>query len=283
MNMTGIPGFKIGGHHSNEYGLFLIQKQIEIVPESRDIEQVIYGLPGLYDYRTEHAQRMITLTLAFYDETRAKMIQNAHNFAALINPMIGYQPMIFDDEPDKFYSVKYTSSGNGAQYPLMTFDHLVGDIQLGFKCDDPFIYSTSSQDQEWEAPYNGQTTLQNNGSQSCPLLITLRAPGSTGTETEYTGTGVGTTNPGSAGEVTQTAGITLTINGVSVTYAGSIGPSDEVVIDTKKFIVTKNGQNDLANWSGDFPQLDPGINTVAETDTAGAGVDVEFQYTERWL
>lgn len=266
------PGFTFGGHHISEFGLYLVQKQIEILPETRDIEQVIYGRPGVYDYRTELDKRMITVSLAAVANTRAELLSAMHAFAALLDPAKGYQQLIFDDEPDKYYLAKFTSQGS---QPYLTFQKLIGQIQISFKCADPFIYSTTPQHIQWDAPYQGQTTLTNNGTASCPVRITIKMP--TNPSIEYPSTGLGTTN------LNQLSGVTLTINGVSVTYTGTIGPNDTVVIDTGNYTVTLNGQNALQYWQGDFPQLAPGPNTVTEYDTMGMGASITFDYTERWL
>lgn len=272
---TTLPGFTFGGHHISEFGLYLAQKQIEILPESRDIEQVIYGRPGVYDYRTEYDKRMVSVSLAAIGNTRADLLSAMHAFAALLDPAKGYQQLIFDDEPDRYYLAKFTSSGNGAQQPFLTFQKLMGQIQIGFKCADPFIYSTTSQHIQWDAPYQGQTTLINNGSVACPVVITIRMPNNP--SLQFPSTGLGTTN------LNEISDVTLTINGVSVTYAGTIGPNDTVVIDTGNYTVTLNGQNALQYWQGDFPQLAPGSNTVTEFDIMGVGASVTFDYTERWL
>ncbi|GMA49315.1 hypothetical protein GCM10025857_06720 [Alicyclobacillus contaminans] len=276
-----LPGFSFGGAHTNDFGLYLVQKQIELVPESRDIEQVIYGRPGVYDYRTEYDKRYVSVTLATVGDTRADLLSALHAFAASIDPSKGYQQLIFDDEPDKYYLAKYTSTGNGAQQPFLTFQKLIGQVQIGFKCADPFIYSTTPQRIEWEAPYQGQTVLTNNGTASCPVKITIQSPATS--STEFEASGLGATSLGAAGGASQTAGVTLTISGVPVTYTGNIGPGDTVAIDTGNYTVTLNGQNALQYWQGDFPQLSPGANTVTEFDTMGAGAAVTFDYTERWL
>lgn len=195
--------------------------------------------------------------------------------ASWLDPRAGTQQLVLDSELDKFYLVRCSGTSEVEMVARQ------GKFTVPFLASDPFAYAIEEKRIEWEAPYQGQTSLANNGTAACPLVITLKAPGSA--STEYAATGLGVTNYGAAGGESTTAGVTLTIGGVSVTYTGNIGAGDIVVIDTGHYTVTLNGENALQYWQGDFPQLQPGQNTVTEMDTAGAGVNVTFQYRERWI
>lgn len=272
--LTGVPGLSIGGVHTGDYGLYLNKKTIDLLPKSRDIEQTIYGRPGRYDYGTELGQRFVKTNFTMIGSDRPDLVDNLKQFAAVVDPRKGYQKIIFDDDPNHFIWGKYTSQASPSVDYMMTH----GKFALTFKCDDPFFYAVDSRSVNWSAPYNGQTTVTNNGSVACPVTITLKAPGDT--SESYAAAGIGTTNYGSG---TKTSNVKITINGVSVTYTGEISGSDVVKIDTKEFTVTKNGVNDIAHWSGDFPDLAAGSNTITETDEMGVGASVTFDFTERWI
>lgn len=270
------PGFTFGGQPSSDFGIYMNKKQIDLLPKSRDIEQVIYGRAGQYDYGTELDQRWITLTLTMMGTDRTDLLSKMRSFAALLDPRKGYQQLIFDDDPTRYYSAKYSSQTE----PQVDLIMNIAQFQLTLKCDDPFIYSTTAREDWWAAPLNGQTVLTNNGSVECPLVIQIQAP----SNAQPPGSaGLGTTGGGTSSGASSTSGVTITINGVSVTYAGEISGSDIVEIDTGNYTVTLNGQNALQYWSGDFPILQPGDNTVIETDRAGVGANITFTFRERWI
>jgi predicted phage tail component-like protein len=271
---TGIPGFTFGGVHSSNFGIFMQTKKYHVLPQTRDIEQVIYGRPGVYDVKTEHGNRLITLDLVVVGNDRTDCINNIHAFSAAINPMNGYQQLIFDDDPDFYYMAKYTSSG---QQPEVTYSMNTGAFTVQFKCDSPFKYAVTPQNEWWPAPYQGTVTLTNNGNQPCPVQIQIQPPSAAQPPGSA---GLGTTGGNGANSVT---GVTITINGDTVTYTGEITGNDVVVIDTGNFTVTKNGQNALQYWEGDFPQLQPGQNTVTEHDQSGVGANITFIYDEIYL
>lgn len=251
----GVPGFSLGGVHSSEFGIYLVQKQIELVPESRDYELQIYGRPGQYDFGSNLDRRMIVLQLtALSDISRQDLIDGLRQLAAQINPMKGYQQLIFDDEPDKYYLSKYTSNGNGAQQPLLTYEQLMGHAQIGFKCDDPFAYATIPKTPSWATVAGAGKTLFNQGTAETPVVLTL------------------TTN-------TVVSNVQIGINGIYAIYNGTINPGDTVVIDTGEMTYQKNGVNAIQYWSGDFPKLQPGQNTI----DCNVALNLALSYRERWL
>jgi len=57
---------------------------------------------------------------------------------------------------------------------------------------------------------------------------------------------------------------------LTMVYAGSLGAGETLEIDTDNFTVEKAGVSDLAHFSGDFPTIGPGTNTITYTDSAGS-------------
>lgn len=77
--------------------------------------------------------------------------------------------------------------------------------------------------------------------------------------------------------------VKIEIGSEYITFNSDINPSDEVIIDTKDFSMTKNAMNALAYWEGDFPSISPGENIIKVTDTNNSGALVIFEFNERWL
>lgn len=280
MIVTGLmpnqaPGFTFAGHHSGEYNVWLARSNFHLMPPTRDRFASLVGRPGDLDLGFDYDARSISLECVIHAESEQELRQRAREVASWLDPRAGAQQLILDSEPDKYYMARCSGT---SEVEIVARQ---GRFTVPFRASDPFAYAVQAKQIEWEAPYGGQTSLQNDGTADCPLVITLVAPASA--STAFEATGLGATNLGAAGGAPQTAGVTLTIGGISVTYTGTIGPGDTVIIDTGNFTVTKNGANALQYWQGDFPVLRPGANMVTETDTAGAGVSVTFQYRERWL
>lgn len=280
MIVTGLmpnqaPGFTFAGHHSGEYNVWLARSNFHLMPPTRDRFASLVGRPGDLDLGFDYDARSISLECVIHAESEQELRQRAREVASWLDPRAGAQQLILDSEPDKYYMARCSGT---SEVEIVARQ---GRFTVPFRASDPFAYAVEAKQIEWDAPYGGQTSLQNAGSAPCPLVITLKAPSAA--STEYAATGLGVTNYGAAGGAPQTAGVTLSIDGVSVTYTGNIGPGDTVVIDTGNYTVTLNGQNALQYWQGDFPQLQPGENIVAEFDTLGAGTSVTFEYRERWL
>lgn len=256
--LAGVPGFLIGGVHSSEFGIYLAKKYIGFLPDTRDYELTIFGQDGVKDYETQLDKRKIPLTLKMLGESRKDLIDNLDRFAALLDPRKGYQPLIFDDDPTRFRSVKYSSGINDS-----TIDYIInqGAFVLGLKATDPFKYSLKQQTITWSTQANGTTQILNNGLAETPPVIQVR------------------TRNG----VTLPSGLTITINGVAITYKGEITSGDVIEMDIKGKDVLKNGALSNRYWEGDFPLLKAGVNTIVETDIGNVGADLTFIFTERWM
>jgi predicted phage tail component-like protein len=254
--IDGVPGFSIGDVHSSEFGIYLVSKSIGLLPKTRDYELTIYGKDGVTDFGTQLDQRPINLVLKIQGEDRADLIQNMSDFAALIDPRKGYQQLIFDDDPARYFLAKYTSANTD---PSVNYVINQSQLSLGFKATDPFIYSVEEKSPNFTTVSGQEFTLLNDGTEEIPPIITIKTP------------------------VTLPQGATITINGVSIMYKGEITENDVIEMDTKNITVTKNGVNSMRYWDGDFPTLLPGINTIVETDSSALGANVTFTFQERWL
>jgi len=56
----------------------------------------------------------------------------------------------------------------------------------------------------------------------------------------------------------------------SFTYSGSLAAGKVLVIDSNDLTVENDGTNDLAHFTGDFPCIFPGANTITYTDSEGS-------------
>jgi phage-related protein len=56
----------------------------------------------------------------------------------------------------------------------------------------------------------------------------------------------------------------------TLTYTGTLAAGKTLVIDGNDLTVENDGTNDLAHFTGDFPYIFPGTNTITYTDSAGS-------------
>lgn len=68
----------------------------------------------------------------------------------------------------------------------------------------------------------------------------------------------------------------------SITVNGPFAPGDQIIIDSTKFRVSKNGT--IIGYDGDVFDVNPGTNTITYTDNAsGRNVLIRVSYRDRYL
>ena len=60
------------------------------------------------------------------------------------------------------------------------------------------------------------------------------------------------------------------IDSWTITFTGTLAAGKTVCINTRDFTVTNDGDNAIADFSGDFPTMFPGTNWVIYTDEEGS-------------
>lgn len=71
-----------------------------------------------------------------------------------------------------------------------------------------------------------------------------------------------------------------TATGEVIEWSGDLTPGDVVVIDSQRYLVTKNGAGDMSSVDGSFPRLLPGVNLLSLSGFSG---DLQIDYTERYV
>lgn len=169
-----IPGFSLNGRHSSEFGILLSAKKTVLLPETRDIEQVVIGRPGVLDYRTEHGKRAFSLDLTFVGNTRAEILANVHAFAVVADPTQGYVPLIFDDEPDRYWLVKVTGTSEIQWQPALAL------VTVTLKMTDPYAYALDLVQQQMIIASSPQDSIiENAGNVATPVQLVIKNQGTT--------------------------------------------------------------------------------------------------------
>lgn len=132
-------GFTLGSKTASELNIELLRStQRRILPDTRDIVLTIPGRPGAYDFGGEFGPRLIELECVFLGAASSAELQTlARNLATHLIDIYGKPKtlkLVFDDEPDKYYTVRYSGS--------LPLEHLVvtGRFTLPLVAYDPFAY-----------------------------------------------------------------------------------------------------------------------------------------------
>ena len=261
-------GFTYDGHHSDEYGVYLRAKPMDLVSQSRSTEFAIPGRPGRKVVRTEADVRTVKLQLDFTNRdnqegTSASIMANLEALAALIDPEKGDRALTFDDRPGR----KLMAQLEGQNEVVRQILHGTGEITM--RATAPPYWLGNPRTVSWSTTASGQSmVLMNAGTKETPFKVTVRARALSG------GAAVGV---GASPQFWL-----LTVAGKSVGFNGALTLTDVLEVDTGALTVTLNGQNALNRWTGGFPKLPPGAVTLRQTGyTYGAihSFDLDERYT----
>ncbi len=211
-------------------GVFVTKdSRYELLPSTRDISEEIAGIHGELDFGTEFKARTLELTVALINdndcETDTPMTREELKrlYAKYLDPTKGYRNLVFSDDVNKTYQVKYSGRIDFTQYPNWF------EFTIPFKMANPFIIGSIEKTQI------GSGILVNDGTYETGILIEINGP---------------VTNP------------SLTISGDILSYNGTIFGGQVLSIDTEKKIVKIGNENAVSNYNGAFPLLPPGKTSI---------------------
>lgn len=200
--------------------------RFDLIPATRDSAEEIPGRHGEYDFGTELKTRLLELDIA--SDEGLSPLEKSHLQRLLsmyLDPTKGYKTLIFSDDIEKTYKVKYSGKIDLTEHATWL------KAVLPFKTDDSYIESS------FDSMLNGSGTLTNNGTAETGLIIEISGPA---------------TNP------------SLTIGGEVLKYTGTIGSGQKLTIDTDLETAKVGNANAMAGYNEAFPLLYPGsVNVVA--------------------
>lgn len=216
--------------------------RVELLPRTRDYTESVPLVDGEYDAGTGLDSRILELHCVIdiapelRDAFKRKLVQ-------YFTPKNGPQPLVFSDDLDKVYYIKYSGQMDSIQYP-----HAL-DFTVPLKMSDPYIKSTTVK------THVGNGVITNSGNIECPIIINVTGP---------------TSQP-----------VTITVGDQSITYNATLSDVQTLIIDTDKMTAKVAGGNVLKDINGDFIQLRLGDNDVNITGVSPQNVTIE--YTEQWI
>lgn len=224
--------------------LILRDSRYDIIPETQDIVEIVPGKHGEIYFKSKLRPRVIELHIVSPEfNTEAEKEEWKRLVAKHLQPIRQGKSLVFENDIDKTYQVKYAGSIDLNQYWNWT------DFVIPLKSSVPYVLGT------FQKSLVGSGTAENNGNHETPMLITIYA---------------------NSGDVVTPS---FTVGDKTVTYNSTIPNGSVLSIDTEKMTVELDGENATANYEGGFPKFQPGENTVT---VSGDGV-FTFYWYDRWV
>jgi len=204
-------------------GVIVLRGKEDLLPDSKLYREEIPGRQGSINLGRSFKPRVFELKVAnSTDPSTREKLKRA--LAGWLNPLNGPKPLVFAEDLEKTFYVKYAGRIDLDQWPNWM------EITIPFKAGNPYAIGS------FEQVHTGSGTIANEGNVATSLIIELAGSA---------------TNP------------SVTVGDSVLTWTGTIPSGQTLLIDTGKMKVTLNGQNALGNYSGGFPKLQPGQTSVS--------------------
>lgn len=255
-----------------DFGLFALKGHGHpMMPTFENKTKAIPGKSGLWNFGAEIGEKVHTLPIGIIENDRIELQRKLNDFAAFLFDSYGKPKLlklIYDYEPDKFYTVRLAES--------ITPDRITrtdAEIETVFLSEDPYKYSTVYSDEiTWgsETITFGSFYLLGHENPSADMVIT--AAGDVGVTVIGQVIKPIITITGSA------TNLVITANDKNITV-GTF--TDKTwVIECDKYISYLNGTETMIDM-GNFV-LTTGDNTVSFAGT-GINITVEIRFRDKWL
>lgn len=201
--------------------------RLELLPATRDYTEEIPGRHGEIDFGTELKPRVLELQVNTQEGMPVDKAKLQRLFAKYLDPTKGAKTLIFANDVEKTYKVKYSGQIDITEYANWF------RFVIPFKMSESFIVAS------FEKSLTGSGALVNDGTADTGLIIEIAGSA---------------TNP------------SVRIGNETLTYTGTIPSDQKLVIDTEKQTAKIGSNNALANFNGVFPLLSPGETSVVTSN-----------------
>ncbi|HDR7801303.1 TPA: phage tail family protein [Bacillus tropicus] len=264
----------IDGKTLNELGLALLPgHEHSAAPSTRDYTVTIPGVPGAYDFGADLEARPFTLPLLIKPQPSQYLLslKIREVMKTFFDPYGKPKTvkLIFNYEPDKYYKVRYSGNLDTTRYKTMA------NFVFPLTAYDPFAYSVlnTAEDVLWgsDIPFLSEIPFSITDYMyevTAPITLKIKNPGSLVVRPVIRITGSAST-------------MALTANGKSF----SVGPFPEgatLLIDSKHYVVTRDGQNYISKMKGDFLELMPDTNSIRISGT-DLNFKISFEFNAKYM
>ncbi len=209
--------------------LVLGDSRYDTFPALKEYSAQLPGRHGEINFGSKLGNGLLELRVASLDGMSPEIKEEfKRQCARYLNPVHGAKNLVFADDLEKTYSVKYAGKIDPTQYA----DWM--EFTIPFKMSDSYITGS------FEKKHSGSGTLVNDGNEETPLLIEI------------------------AGDIIDPL---VTIGTQTISYTGAIQEGQTLIVDTENMTAELDGENVIDNVSGDLPfMLQPG-NTPVNADS----------------
>ena len=239
----------LDGQTERDFGLIPLQSHIHPINTGIQHKTIkIPGMTGVHDIRTELAPKYFEFEFAIKEQDETMVQAKLNEFVTFLCDDVGHPrdiELIFDYEPDKYYTVKLNNSIDPER--IRGFSR----FSVSFVASDPYKYSTSSK------IINMDNVAYNGGNCKATGTITIQIT-----------------------EPVDHIQVTLLNTGEFLYIDDNFDAGDIVVIDLEKEYVTKNDYSAMPNLylESDFFEIPVGEFEIAISN--GNGI---LEFRERWL
>lgn len=261
----------LGGKRAAElYLSILIDSQEPALPATRDRTLEVPGMHGLYDFGADLAPRLFELECAIIQPNAYFLQRAVRALAAHLMDGDGRPrtlELIFDEEPDKVYFVRYA----GAVSIQKRIG--IGKFTLPFIAYDPFAYSIfNANDVNVDTPVlvDSDITVDAN------YDFLVRFP------TQLTVDNFGSVNVRPIVEINGSfSTLSLTLGGITLNYTASLN-NELLILDFAKYTARIGAVNMIGHTNGRFGHLPVGTSKV-NVEGSNLNVKIGFRFKAKYM
>lgn len=250
-------GMTYDDQYSIDKGFHVTDVGRPVLPPIKSSTKSVLDSHGVYYFGSQYDAVEIPVEMAWKGKTANKTQEIKRGIAAWLQPK-GLKKLIFDDEPDRYYSAVVTGDSDVENLAR------IGQGEITFLAPDPFAYALT--DDVFSDPDGSITFTRKGTAESNPLIEVEGTSGST-------------------------EGFTMDLNGTAITFTGSLAAGETLVFDSKlitAYILKTNGdQVSAVNKinSLDFPITLPDINNQLTVTANGSAslTNVKITCRSRWV
>jgi predicted phage tail component-like protein len=231
-------------------------------PQLRNSFVTVPGKPGVADFGSDVAERVITVRCNVYPQfVFSNLVGVLDDLSEWLNPDTGLKQLVLDDVPDRYFTARLQTEVDCERLILAA-----GAFDLKFICPDPFAYALTDESFDLTVTGASPVTRTKGNTDSQPVYL-LKAVIPAGAATF----------------------VTIATNIDELKVIGDLADGETLVIDSGLMTATvvdgsgetfRNGLPLLQELN--FPVLRKGSNTITITATGATFTKLIIQAKSRW-
>lgn len=170
---TGVDFYVNENRVLEPLGLVVLRdSRVDLFPRIKERVEEIPGRHGEISFGSKLEPRLLELHVVVEEEFDfLQREKKKREIAGHLNPTMGTKVLVFADDPDKQYFVKYAGMIDLNQYANWF------EFTIPFKCSDPYIYSSAKEKNGYFEDLPTEISLVSDGNLNAWPIITLENEG----------------------------------------------------------------------------------------------------------